>query len=250
VASSERLGNIRITVDGSWDISNLLALSEGLADSYGFFYLLIADNEEVRTRLHDQLRRIFWSGEIETRHIGRDLYNQIPIDESLKLRKFQYSSLGYVELYGALACLAIMARVARSWVKTFKDLLDLWEEVDTFFAKRKHLRRPRRKMELDDNLALNSDEARALCFKVGEQLGFEHKSCESLIVIVGNPIAALKYLVAAGNEGRKLAQLENGGLLQLPETSAEFTIHSSREGERRGRSGIVVERANKRKPKK
>jgi hypothetical protein len=47
-----------------------------------------------------------------------------------------------------------MARVARSWVKTFKELLDLLEDVDAFFAKRKHLRRPKRKMELDDDLAL------------------------------------------------------------------------------------------------
>jgi hypothetical protein len=94
VADNERLGTIHIIVDGAWDISNLLALSEGLADSYGFFYPLIANDNEVRGRLHDQLRRIFWSGETETRRIGRDLYNQIPIEESLNLKKFQYASLG------------------------------------------------------------------------------------------------------------------------------------------------------------
>jgi len=174
----------------------------------------------------------------------------VPNDESLKLRKFQYSSLGYIELFGAMGCLGMMARVARSWVKTFKELLDLWEDVDTFFQKRKHLRRPKRKMELDDDLAVSSDEARQLCFRIGENLGFDPISCEKLIAIVGNPIAALKYLVAAGNEGRKLAQLENGGLIQLPDTQVDVAIHSARRGERRGRTGVIVERVNQRKQKK
>jgi hypothetical protein len=88
-----------------------------------------------------------------------------------------------------------------------------------------------------------------LCFKVGEHLGLEPNSCENLIAIVGNPIAALKYLVAAGNEGRKLAQLENGGLLQLPETPVDVSIQSARPEERRGRAGVMVKRVGQRKPK-
>ena len=39
---------------------------------------------------------------------------------------------------------------------------------------------------------------------------------EALIHVLGNPISALKFLVAAGKEGRKLATLQNEGKLALP----------------------------------
>jgi hypothetical protein len=106
------------------------------------------------------------------------------------------------------------------------------------------------KIEIDDDLAIGSEEARKLCFEVGEKLGFEHNACESLIAIIGNPIATLKFLVAAGNEGRKLAKLENSGLLRLPETPENVIIHSARQEERLGRAGVVVNRVGPRKPKK
>jgi hypothetical protein len=64
-------------------------------------------------------------------------------------------------------------------------------------------------------MALNSDEARLLVFHVGNSLGFGDKSCETLIAVVGNP-ATLKFLVAVGNEGRKLAALQTQGKLLLP----------------------------------
>ena len=241
----DRLGAMRIGVDGSWDISDLLALSESLSESYGLFYPLVVSDEEIKGRLHDQLRRILWSGDIDSRHIGRDLYRQIPRDESLKLRSFNYSSPGYVEIFGAISCIGMLAKVAQAWIRGVKEFIDLWERVDKFFEKRKHLRRPKRETALDADLAIGSDEARALCFEVGANLGFDPLSCERIISIVGNPIAALKYLVAAGNEGRKIAQLENSNLIHLPEVQGEVHVTEARSGVRKGRSGVVVERVPK-----
>lgn len=77
MATVGRLGTVQIEVDGAWDISDLLALAESLSESYGLFYPLFAESDEARDRLHDQLRKTFWSGDIETRHIGRVLYSQI-----------------------------------------------------------------------------------------------------------------------------------------------------------------------------
>jgi hypothetical protein len=97
-------------------------------------------------------------------------------------------------------------------------------------------------------MVIGSDEARALCFEIGENLGFDPLSCERIIAVVGNPIAALKYLVAAGNEGRKLADLQKADLLRFPETDVSVPIQPPKGGDRRGRSGILVEtRGRKRK---
>jgi hypothetical protein len=103
MTSASRIGDVRIRVEGSWDISDLLALSEGLAESYGLFYPLVAEDDQVADRLHSELRKSFWSGDTATRHIGRVLYRQIPKDESLRLKSFSYSSPGSLEIAG-IAC--------------------------------------------------------------------------------------------------------------------------------------------------
>jgi hypothetical protein len=249
MANADRLGIARIQVDGAWDVADLLALAESLSESYGLFYPLVAEDDTTRDRLHDQLRRTFWSGDMDSRHIGRELYRQIPIGESLKLRSFIFSSPGYLEIFGALSCIGMLSRIANAWIKTATNFVDLWAKVDKFFEHRKHLRKPKRKTILDDDLAIGADEARMLCFEIGGNLGFDPLSCERIIAVVGNPIAALKYLVAAGNEGRKLAQLQNADLLKFPETEVSIPIQPPKGGDRRGRSGVVVEtRRRKHKP--
>jgi hypothetical protein len=125
--------------------------------------------------------------------------------------------------------------------------------VEKYFENRKSLKRPRRETKIDSDLAGSVDEARALCFEVGEILGFDPISCENLISITGNPISALKYLAVAGAEGRKLAELQKQGLLELPEPREQVnTINPGKSQHRRGRSGLIVEtkRAKAHKPKR
>jgi len=155
-----------------------------------------------------------------------------------------------MEIGGVLVVLLLLARVARAWIKTGDEFLTLWRRVEKFFDERKQLRRPPKTTQLDDDISAHSDAARKLVFEVGEHLGFDALSCEKLIEIVGNPISALKYLVAAGNEGRKLAHLEQTGLLQLPAPSGEAIVLHSPGTKRRTSSGVeVIKKATIRKPK-
>ena len=182
----------------------------------GLFYPLVASDEEVRARLQDTLKRHFWSGEIDSRNFGLFLYRLIPAEESLKLRSFSYASPGAMEITGVLTALLLLSKVAQSWVKTGERFLSLWERVEKYFMKRRGMKRPPRSIELNEEAALTIEEARVLVLAVGDGLGFDALSCERLIDVVGNPVSALKYLVAAGKEGRKLAQLGNEGKLELP----------------------------------
>lgn len=251
MASSSRIGRVRINVDGEWDVRDLLSLAEGLTDPYGIFFPLVCQDEAIRTRLYDELRRLFWSGDSDSRWIGRRLYGQVPADESLKLKSFNYSSPGFMELAGVLSLLILLAKVAQAWIKTGDQFVDLWKKVDKFFSEREGLKRPRREIQLDEQLSAASDDARVLVFEVGEKLGFDALSCERIIGIVGNPIAALKYLVAAANEGRKLAELQRAGLIQLPSPSDDpIIVEPDGGGQRRRGPGITVVRKPKRKKRK
>lgn len=244
-----RIGVIRIVVDGDWDMENLRELSEGMSESYGLFFPLVAQEENTRETLQDILRKQFWSGDMNTRHFGRYLYQRVPREESLKLKSFRYASLGAMEISGVLVVLLLLSRVARAWIATAGELISLWERVEKYFEKRKHLRKPEKEIELDTEMSSHSDEARKLVFELGEKLGFDALSCEKTIEVLGNPISALKYLVAVGNEGRKLAELERIGLLQLPAVGGEAIVIQSSGSKRRTRGGVVVETRRNRKTK-
>ncbi|WP_445217744.1 hypothetical protein ACKWRH_38135 [Bradyrhizobium sp. Pa8] len=236
MASTSQLGIITVPVDGAWDIEDLRALAESLSETYGLFYPLVAQDDDVRKQLQDLVRKQFWSGDIDTRHFGQWLYRAIPKEESLKLKSFTYHSPGAMELSGVLVVLLLLSRVARSWIATGSAFIDLWAKVDKFFERRKSLRRPKKKFEVSDDLAEGSDEARALVLQAGHMLGFDDASCEVLIGVAGNPISALKYLVAAANEARKLADLEREGLIKLPHRDQPIALRGSETSKQRKRA--------------
>jgi len=248
--ASTQIGVVRIMIDGEWDISDLADLSDSLSESYGLLYPLVASDDEVRARLHDLIRKQFWSGDIETRNFGRYLYRNIPTAEALKLKSFSYSSPGALEIAGALGVLLMATKVTRAIIASASEFIDLWAKVDKFFEDRKHLKRPSRKTTVDDGLALNSDEALSLCREVAGKLGFDAISCERIVEIAGNPIAALKFIVAVGAQGGKLARLQKDGLLSLPPLTEDTQVSApARRGRRIGRTGIPVETKRRRRPK-
>lgn len=227
MASTSHLGIVEIPVDGAWDIEDLRALAESLSETYGLFYPLVAQDDDVRKQMQDLVRKQFWSGEIDSSNFGRWLYRAIPVEESLKLKSFSYHSPGTMELSGVLVVLLLLSRVARSWIATGSAFIDLWAKVDKFFERRKSLRKPKKKFEVSEDLAQGSDEARTLVFEAGQILGFDGDSCEVLISATGNPISALKYLVAAAREARKLADLQRDGLIKLPERDEPIALKTA-----------------------
>ena len=238
--ASHRRGTFTIPVDGDWDIDDLRALSEALSETYGMFYPLVVTDEQAAERVHGLIQKKFWSGEVETRHLGKYLYDQIPNDDALKLKSFSYASPGTVTLLGILTVLWAAARCSRAWIAAGSELLELWKKADAFFAKRKSLKKAARKTELDDEMKLNVDEARTLAFEIGRQIGFNEGAVERIIEISGNPITALKYMIAIANEARKIAELEKHGLLKMPEPPDDFPLVLGPSTGRRTKGGVKV----------
>lgn len=222
--AAHRRGTFTIPVDGDWDIDDLRALSEALSETYGMFYPLVATDEQAADRVHGLIQKRFWSGDMQTRHLGKVLYEQIPDEDALKLKSFNYASPGAVTLLGILAVLWAAARCTRAWIAAGSELIDLWKKADAFFAKRKTLQKASKKTALDEEMKLNVDEARALAFEVGSRIGFNQSAVERIIEISGNPITALKYMIALANEARKIADLEKAGLLKMPEPPDDLPL--------------------------
>ncbi len=238
--AAHRRGTFTIPVDGNWDIDDLRALSEALSETYGMFYPLVVTDEQAAERVHGLIQKRFWSGDMQTRHLGKILYEQIPDDDALKLKSFSYASPGAVTLLGILTVLWAAARCSRAWIAAGSELIELWKKADAFFAKKKSLRKAPRKNALDDEMGLNVDEARLLAFQIGHQIGFNEPAVERIIEISGNPITALKYMIAIANEARKIADLERNGLLKMPEPPDDFPLVLGPSTGRRTKGGVKV----------
>ncbi|MER8958828.1 hypothetical protein [Mesorhizobium sp. M0701] len=248
------VGTIEINVDGAWDIQDLFHLSESLTESYGYFLPLVAQDEDTRAQLHSIVQAQFWRGDIETRRFGLFLYRQIPKDDGLRIKSFHYSSPGTLILVGILPALLLAARVASKWLDVSEKLFDLYAKIEKYFLKRKNLVKPGRKTEVDDQMGFDLDEARVLLFQLSECLGFDEESTERICAIVGNPVSALKFMVAMCNEARKLSALEREGLLKLPRIGNDnikvLPPVKALDGRQNTRSGVVVQTRKRRKVKK
>lgn len=219
-----------------------------MSESYGLFYPLVAPGDTERIKFQNWLRMEFWNG--DPTRVAKSIYNSIPHEERLKLKSFRYASAGYVEFAGILMVLLLLSRVARSYIQAGTELLNFLEQIEAYFKRHPNLRRPHRTFDLDKEMAIASNEALTLVFEIGPKHGFDQTACNKLIEIFGNPISALKFLTEVGKEGRKLAALQQAGLIHLQESSAEGISLLSIPAQYRRGYGIVEVQKVKRRSKK
>jgi hypothetical protein len=210
-----RIGGFKIEVDGRWDVADLQEFSESLLEAYGFLYHVVAD-EESSLRLRDS-KFVIFDDDLDLFPWGRLLYGSIPPEQRIKIKSFQYSSPGVIEIVAVLGALALAARVVRAWVGTGEALLGLLDKITKFLEHRRRARLERsRARDADEGtIALN------LVFEFGGSLGFDRNSLATLIEVAGGPIGALKLLVGVARPGKQLAELQQEGKLAFPEENGE-----------------------------
>ena len=209
------LAPFRINMDGEWDLDDLRLLTSSVRLSYAYFYWIYQDPAFVPTIVRGGISRYFWSGEYIGDRFAQTLYGEIPESRRLKLVSIQFASPGWMELAGMLPVIAGLGWVTRVWIKNFDQTIDLVKKVDEYFRERK-LRDLRDKGSIQDIDGAFVDEARDLCYEYGRYLGLDDRRIESVITLTGNPIAALRLLVAISSEARRLYQLEEDGKISLP----------------------------------
>lgn len=207
---------IKLIMDGDWDLDDLRSLTTSIRMGYSYFYWILQDPQTVDSAVKSGIARYFWSGNFVGDKFAQTLYDHIPEKQRLKLVSIQYASPGWIELAASLPIIWAFGHVAGIWVKTFDQAFALFRKVDKYFDERK-LRRLNEKGSLKDINGAFVDEARDLCFEYGRHLGLKPPQIESVIDLTGNPIAALRLLVAISAEARKLHDLQKQGKIQLPQ---------------------------------
>ncbi|WP_291981394.1 hypothetical protein [Candidatus Accumulibacter sp. ACC005] len=211
---------LKLEMDGQWDIEDLTDLSHALRLSYSYFYWISDDSGLAPPRVQSMFARYFWSGEYIGERFAHNLYNEIPDDSRLQLVSIRYSSPGFIELAGLFGVILLLARCCKAWLEVAEKAGDLYGKVMKFFDERK-LKRIPKKVDVDIVEPRDIDDARALCFEYGSFLGFTTNHIEYLIDLTGNPISALRLLVALSSEARRMISLEQQGKLKFPSSIKE-----------------------------
>jgi hypothetical protein len=219
-------GHFIARMDGEWDLDDLQSLTSSVRLSYAYFYWISQDPGAIDSAVRSGLARYFWTGERVGDRFAQTLYERIPEKRRLKLSSIHFASPGWIDLLGYLPVLMVLGYVARLWIRNFDQAFDLFKKVDQYFADRK-LRDLRAKGSIEDIDGQFVDEARALCFKYGNHLGFSDDRVKAIIDLTDNPIAALRLLVAVSSEARRLHNLEQQGKIALPEVKSESRSNGS-----------------------
>lgn len=210
----------RMELGGQWEIDDLEELVESLRTSYAYFYWAMLDPESVDEATKSLIVRHFWSQRWQLEQTASELYRRIPEPARLQLASIHYASPGWIELAGWVGAISMMALCAGRWVKVVDEGFALYKKIRSYFDSRK-LNPPPPKFNLDEMAASDLDEARALCFEYGTELGFSKKKVEDIIRLTGNPISALRLMTNLAVEARRMVKLQSKGKLKLPKPSQE-----------------------------
>jgi hypothetical protein len=210
----------RMELGGQWEIDDLEELVESLRTSYAYFYWAMLDPDSVDEATKSLIVRHFWSQRWQLEQTASELYRRIPEPARLQLASIHYASPGWIELAGWVGAISMMALCAGRWVKVVDEGFALYKKIRSYFDARK-LNPPPPKFNLDEMAASDLDEARALCFEYGAELGFPKKKVEDIIRLTGNPISALRLMTNLAVEARRMVKLQSKGKLKLPKPSPE-----------------------------
>lgn len=75
--------NLKLEMEGRWDIEDLSDLSHALRLSYSYFYWISDDSGLAPTHVKSMFARYFWSGEYVGERFAHNLYEEIPDDARL-----------------------------------------------------------------------------------------------------------------------------------------------------------------------
>jgi len=209
------VANIKMYIDGEWDLTDLNVLTRVYIQVYGFLYSLDVANGYIDEEIQYIYGKYPWRGGYSAVNFYQNLFSKMPREYRPRIKSIQYASPGFIEL--------------TQLVDVAKDIAQIVGYVSAaILAGNKtysSIQKGMRKRELS-KIDLRSKE---LNLREKER-EFIHKSVEEISNIMGvkketlaklhlraenNELAVLKMLSSLYRRARDLAKLENKQKLNL-----------------------------------
>jgi hypothetical protein len=203
----------RILIDGDWELQDLYEFSKAYSQVYSFIYSLSASlNADDLEKLALTYKSYPWRGGYSAVNFYNYLSNLVPHAHRPKIISIRYESPGWIEL-GLILSVAVSIRtVIKLFVKSAKELHDVYNEIHEGLQKRKLLKLEVKSKELEltkEQLKFVENSLQSL----SNLMGFQN--VETINSLTKNPLATLKILLSYYRRVRKLSDYEDNSKLKF-----------------------------------
>ena len=112
----------KLHLDGRWNLEDLSEAIRGYTQLYGFAYSLLADLPTSRLGEIEYIYGKFpWRGGYSSANFFNQLFHKIPPKLRPEVKRIQYASPGFLELYELLLVAGTVAGIVRAVCSVFND---------------------------------------------------------------------------------------------------------------------------------
>lgn len=209
------VGNVKLHIDGRWELTDLNILTRVYIQVYGLIYSLDVADDYIEEEIQYIYGKYPWRGGYSAVNFYQNLFAKMPREYRPKIKSIQYASPGFIEL-SQLVDVAKDISLIVGYVSAA-----LLAGNKTYSTIQKGIRE--RKLS---NFDLRSEELKLL----EQERDFIHKSINDIAQIMGvrketlaklhfrtenNELAVLKILSSLYRRARDLAKLQNKQQLNL-----------------------------------
>ncbi|MCC5086435.1 hypothetical protein [Xanthomonas campestris] len=107
--------DVKLGLDGRWDLEDLSEMTREYVQLYGFAYSLMSELPSARREEIDYIYGKFpWQGGYSTVNFFNQIFHKIPQRLRPQLKRIQYASPGFIELTLLLAAAVTVSRIVKS----------------------------------------------------------------------------------------------------------------------------------------
>ena len=207
---------IRLHIDGRWSLEELSDASKSYIQLYGFAYSLLPDLPTARREDMDYIYGKFpWRGGYSTVNFFNNLFHKIPPKLRPEIRRMQYASPGYIELFELLAVAGVISRIVKTVCNAINSAHDTYRRIQkaTIDHKLSKIDLTNKELDLTERqieFCRDSSEKLISLMGITEE---ENRLIEQRVQ--GNPVMKLKMLLSVFRRVEPLATKQAEGKLTV-----------------------------------
>lgn len=207
--------DIKLYIDGRWELADLNVLTRVYIQLYGLMYSLDVADDYIDEEIQYIYEKYPWVGGYSTVNFYKSLFSKIPRQYKPRIKSIQYSSPGFIELTQLVSVAQDVALVVASVSGSILAGNKAYSSVQKGICERKLSKIDLRNKELN----LLEQERRfihnSIC-EISDVMGIKKETLAVLHLRTdNNELSVLKILSSLYRRARDLAKLQNSQKLDL-----------------------------------
>lgn len=207
--------NIKLYIDGRWELTDLNLLTRVYIQLYGLFYSLDVADDYLDAEVQYIYGKYPWRGGFSAVNFYQSLFSKMPREYKPNIKSIQYASPGFIELTQLVEVAKDVAQIVGCVSAALLAGNKTYREIHKGMSERKLMRLNLRSEELN---LLEKEKAfiHRSVIEISQLMGVKTETLAKLYFRnENNELAVLKILASVYRRARDLAKLQNNRKLDL-----------------------------------